>query len=215
MSTAGVFSRAGSKEFSRGLRAPAAVDAATIQDEAFVDRETASLVHQLFSPVDAIERRRVFFASPEIDPALTGFCERIARVLAKMHGGSVALVRGTTVVQESMESQSCTMGGIERLGGKVWHVSPEAFQSEPGTRADEKVVSGFDYFLLDAPVNDGMAPVFARKSHGAVLVLTANRTRRQSALRAKAILLNWNVNLLGAVLVNRTFPVPESIYRRL
>jgi hypothetical protein len=48
-----------------------------------------------------------------------------------------------------------------------------------------------------------------------VLVLTANRTRRESALRAREYLLHCNAELLGTVLDERTYPVPEAIYRRL
>jgi Mrp family chromosome partitioning ATPase len=48
-----------------------------------------------------------------------------------------------------------------------------------------------------------------------VLVLTANHTRRESALRAKEQLLQCNAELLGAVLDGRTFPIPKAVYQRL
>jgi Mrp family chromosome partitioning ATPase len=69
--------------------------------------------------------------------------------------------------------------------------------------------------IFGASIHDGAAPLFCKASDGAVLVITANQTRREAAVRAKEILLSWNAQLLGAVLDNRAFPVPESIYRRL
>jgi protein-tyrosine kinase len=48
-----------------------------------------------------------------------------------------------------------------------------------------------------------------------VLVLEANSTRRVAARKAKQALEAANVRVLGTVLNNRTFPIPEKIYRLL
>ena len=58
-------------------------------------------------------------------------------------------------------------------------------------------------------------PSLCNLSEAAVLVLTANITRREAALKAKEQLLRQGVTLLGTVLDQRTMPIPESIYRRL
>jgi Mrp family chromosome partitioning ATPase len=50
---------------------------------------------------------------------------------------------------------------------------------------------------------------------GVVLVLEANSTRRVTAKKAKQALEAANVRILGTVLNNRTFPIPEGLYRRL
>jgi Mrp family chromosome partitioning ATPase len=47
------------------------------------------------------------------------------------------------------------------------------------------------------------------------MVLEADKTDRRHALRAKAEVEAANVRLLGAVLNNRRFPIPEPIYRYL
>lgn len=73
----------------------------------------------------------------------------------------------------------------------------------------------FDYVLFVATVSDSDMPLFCSVCDGVVLVLTANRTRKESALRAKEYLMQCNAELLGAVLEGRTFPVPEAIYQRL
>jgi Mrp family chromosome partitioning ATPase len=48
-----------------------------------------------------------------------------------------------------------------------------------------------------------------------VLVLEANSTRRVAARKAKQALEASSVRVLGTVLNNRTFPIPEKIYRML
>jgi Mrp family chromosome partitioning ATPase len=59
------------------------------------------------------------------------------------------------------------------------------------------------------------AMLLSRWTDGVVLVVEANATRRDAARRVKEILDAAGVSLLGVVLNNRTFPVPEAIYRRL
>jgi Mrp family chromosome partitioning ATPase len=54
-----------------------------------------------------------------------------------------------------------------------------------------------------------------RWTDGVVLVLEAHSTRREAARRAKENLEMADVRMLGVVLNNRTFPIPESLYRRL
>ena len=59
------------------------------------------------------------------------------------------------------------------------------------------------------------AALLAQKTDGIVLVLEANATRRMAALKAKQALMASNVRVLGTVLNNRTFPIPEKVYRLL
>jgi len=48
-----------------------------------------------------------------------------------------------------------------------------------------------------------------------VLVLTANKTRRLVAAQIKDQLSKAKVPLLGTVLAERRFPVPQGLYRSL
>jgi len=60
---------------------------------------------------------------------------------------------------------------------------------------------------------DGM--LLARLLDGVVLVLEANSTRREAALQVTESLKTTKIVILGAVLNNRTFPIPEAVYKRL
>ena len=75
----------------------------------------------------------------------------------------------------------------------------------------------FDYVLIDAPGAgvSGDAAILGQTVNAAVLVIEANSTRRLTARKAKETLDAAGVRLLGTVLHNRTFPIPEGIYRRI
>jgi Mrp family chromosome partitioning ATPase len=75
----------------------------------------------------------------------------------------------------------------------------------------------FDYILISAPplAREIEATLIGRLTDGIVLIVEANQTRRDAVRRAKEHLENAQVRLLGAVLDQRTFPIPEGIYRRL
>jgi Mrp family chromosome partitioning ATPase len=75
----------------------------------------------------------------------------------------------------------------------------------------------FDYVLLDvAALSDANdAVLLGSGTEGVVLVLKANSSRRESARNAIQDLQNAKARVLGAVLNQRTFPIPESIYKKL
>jgi len=75
----------------------------------------------------------------------------------------------------------------------------------------------FDYILIDAPPLNQYAEAIGlgQLADGLVLVLEANATRRESALRVTEMLRAAQVQVLGAVLNKRTFPIPQSLYHRL
>jgi Mrp family chromosome partitioning ATPase len=55
----------------------------------------------------------------------------------------------------------------------------------------------------------------AQFADGIILVLSAHRTRRVVARRIKEVLEETKARVLGTVLTDRVFPIPEGIYRRL
>jgi Mrp family chromosome partitioning ATPase len=75
----------------------------------------------------------------------------------------------------------------------------------------------FGFIVINAPpiglYSD--ATLLGQVANGVVLVLEAHSTRRSATRRAKLALEAANVLVLGTVLNNRTFPIPEKIYHRL
>lgn len=75
----------------------------------------------------------------------------------------------------------------------------------------------FDYVLLDtAPLSGSSHAIpIGPAVDGIVLVVAANATRREAAKNAAQQLTDAHINIFGAVLTGRTFPIPEAVYRRL
>jgi len=57
--------------------------------------------------------------------------------------------------------------------------------------------------------------MFSKWTDGVVLILEADRTRRDTARRIKESLAVANAKVLGVVLNNRSYPIPEPLYSRL
>jgi Mrp family chromosome partitioning ATPase len=75
----------------------------------------------------------------------------------------------------------------------------------------------YSYVLIYAPsVSQHVdAALLGQVADGVILIVEWNITRRETARKAKDSLATSNVKILGAVVNNRTFPIPESLYRRL
>jgi Mrp family chromosome partitioning ATPase len=75
----------------------------------------------------------------------------------------------------------------------------------------------FEYAVIDAPPWNlhSHAATLGSVADGIVLVLRANFSRREAARKLVAEIKAANIRMLGAVLNDRTFPIPQSIYDRL
>jgi hypothetical protein len=182
-----------------------------------------SLVRQLFTPASSTGYKKILFVSPGAETEITSFCEHVAAVMAETLRVRVGIVDPSVA-----EAEPC--GKKQALGQKrpapplpgmrpeeqVWRI-PCPFT--PDNRAPVSHVAitqlGIDCLVLGAMVGDALIPLFCRMCDTAVLVVTANRTRKDSALRAKQLLQQYGIALAGIVLTERIFPIPESIYQRL
>jgi Mrp family chromosome partitioning ATPase len=75
----------------------------------------------------------------------------------------------------------------------------------------------FEYSIVEGPpaTESNAATAMAQFADGIILVLSAHRTRRIMARRIKDALEASRARVLGTVLSDRIFPVPERLYRRL
>jgi Mrp family chromosome partitioning ATPase len=81
----------------------------------------------------------------------------------------------------------------------------------------EELEREFPYCLLVIPpiVTSADAVLLSTMASGIVLVLDSQSTRRDAAAAAKGMLTRAGVPILGAVLNNRKFPIPDWLYSRL
>ena len=191
---------------------------------------TFGLMHQLFFPSATLRRTSVLLAAVDTPSKVSSLGEKIAVSLAQVSGGMVGIIESASSSQRSpWEGKALPVGfgrGLwqmysSRLAERVWQIPitllSQELNEKGGSTCDrlKELRSSFDYFLLSAAIDDCEMSSLCNLCEAAVLVLTANVTRREAALNAKEQLLRQGVTLLGTVLDQRTLPIPESIYRRL
>jgi len=194
------------------------------------DAPAFSLMHQLFFPSATLRRTCILFAAAEARSKASALCEQIAIALSKVSDEMVGIVEACSILDRNpwlKKGMPSSFGrGLwqvysSRLSERVWRIPPALLGNECSANLESRpeglgeLRSTFKYFLFSASINESETPILCNLCEAAVLVLTANVTRRETALRAKEQLLSQGVTLLGTVLDQRTLPIPESIYRRL
>ena len=206
-----------------------------------VHRELIKLVQRLFlnGPQSA---QAVVFSAVDRKSGCTYICTRTAEILANQLEEPVCLVDANfrspglnrqfefenETSSPRYEEWTFTPVGTNQLEAKrsnLWLVSytpsspdcPRLASLDGFQTLIDDLRKDFTYILIDAPpLNEyAEASLFGRMADGLVLVLEAHDTRRESAQKAKEMLDAAGVPVLGAVLNKRTYPIPESLYRRL
>ena len=203
--------------------------------------EISSFVQQVFLTSGGNVPRTVVFTSTEPGTGCTWVAAHTAEVLAGRIAGSVCLV-DANLREPGLHQQFSLENGPglaeflqqpDPIRGAVRATSlPNLFvitagkaveESQPLLASDRmrmrihELRSEFDFVLIDAPAmslgSDAIG--LGSLSDGVVLVLKANASRKQTARQAVQSLQEGNAKVLGAVLNQRQFPIPESIYKRL
>lgn len=75
----------------------------------------------------------------------------------------------------------------------------------------------YDSIILDCPplLEDGSVAFLATRAHGVVLVVEAERIRREVIQKSISLLEESGARILGVVLNKRKFPIPQFIYKLL
>jgi len=201
--------------------------------ERFAREQIRRLVGQVFR-AGAQATRQVVFSAVDLETDVDVICIRVAEVLAMETQSDVAIV-GTrsNITGEAEEFQGradrlpksgsklMRETGIQR-GRNLWLLPATEAENIDGSAASlqaylQEIRREFEYSIVQGPAagesNGAMA--MAQWADGMILVVSAQRTRRAAALKVKQALDDAHVRLLGAVLSDREFPIPEGVYRRL
>jgi Mrp family chromosome partitioning ATPase len=202
--------------------------------------ELVKLVRRVFAFPNSHAPRAVTFASVEGN-ASSEFCFRVGAVLAaqasasvclvdaNLHAPSLCLLSGVApspgLFDATMRPESIIDFPVRIAGTNLWVVPPgsapntiqSAFLSDRLRARFAELRGIFDYVLVDAPLitSPGDAVLLGQMADGVILIIEAHSTRRETARTAKDTFERANVKLLGAILNNRTFPIPEALYRKL
>ena len=217
------------KTLVNGVRAVESGTAAAVPTLPAEYDPVCSVVRQVFFPTVGNARRRLLFAAAGAETNIQGISEQIGKVLAGISGETVGVISAAPASTSASfdqknsrvarETESSLATGVQ-IADRVWRI-PASFLSElqahgndgePSRLCDELP---FRFLIFASLANQGVTPLFCRMCEGAVLVLSAGRTRRESASRAKEVLEQCGAEVLGAVLDGMEYPIPEAIYRRL
>ena len=197
--------------------------------EKFAQEQICSLVRQVFSPLLKRPVRQVVFTGVEPHADVYGICMGVAATLAKEVSRDVALVGlsndGPTRIEMGEPDLPNGRQQCSPLRESAIHVRRNLWLLRPneGNGASSfhaylgEIRREFEYSVILAPPagDSNGAAMMAQVADGLVLVLSAGRTRRATACRIRRSLDDAQVRLLGVVLSDREFPIPDRIYRRL
>ena len=184
------------------------------------DQQIVKLVRRLFFAEPA-QNRQVVISPVGKETDISSICCRTAVTLAGAVNTDVCWI------EVGGNRQGLNKGNFDfkrsgsRMTGNLWHV-PGGISAESGTsdssnrlsQVMENLRKEFEYCIIQssAPV-DGETAVLGQFCDGVLLAVRANATRRIAARRATENLESANARLLGIILCDREFPIPESIYR--
>jgi len=224
-----------------GRRLHARNNHAGVDVQALAREEAMKLVQRVFPRTDHGPPRAVLFSRLDGEVGCASTCTRVGEILAARGEGRVCLVdanfRAPSVHEyfgaenvNGLAEATTESGPIENFAKQT--LEPDLWLMPSGKAAAElrfpamadrlrlrmeELRNHFRYVVIHSgPLRlETSSILLSRWADGVVLVLEANSTRRDTARRAKENLAAAGVSVLGVVLNNRTFPIPEAIYRRL
>lgn len=223
------------------LQAESNAQADSTEFDPVAQEECLRLVQRIFLGQPTSTGRAIVFAGIDPRAGCTRVCVDAAHTLAANNSGSVCLVEANFRAPSlpHLFGVPNHRGLVDALAGEgnirtyasqlqrpnLWLLSAGAVT--PGSSAlltserfnlrFHELRKEFNYILVDAPALNLYADAVAvgRIADGVVVVLHADSTRRESALKALESLRAAHIEVLGAVLNRRTFPIPDFLYRRL
>jgi Mrp family chromosome partitioning ATPase len=205
--------------------------------------EESKLVERVFVLPGQQAPRVVVFCGVEFLAGTTGLCARAGQHLAEQTRLPVCLVdadlhspslhdyfsvgnlSGVTKalsqpgpIRDFMHGLDGTGLGLSLLPAGLRAEGPSSpWKSDRWLSRLHELRREFHYVLILAPpvARYGDAALLGQETDGVIVILESNLTRRETARIATQNLAAAKVQVLGAVLNNRTFPIPESIYRKL
>lgn len=205
-----------------------------------LDGEIPNLVHRLFLQNAEVQGPRVVaFSAIASDRRSGSICAQTARSLAGLTTKSVCVVDAnfwSPQLQSHFRADNIrglaealtAAGPIRSFAtalrlGDLWLLPTGSARLDVFGQLDEcrarfaELRDQFHYIIISAPpvTRETEATLMGQLADGMVLIVDANESRRDAVLRAKERLESAQVQLLGAVLDQRTFPIPEFLYRKL
>jgi protein-tyrosine kinase len=205
--------------------------------DTFAEEQIRGLVRQVFVPGWPKPAHQVVFSPVDTETDISSICMQVGLALSAQVSGTTCLVEANLsspglepIIEKNghdliAAQDEFALPDPSRLTNELWLVPRSVFLGENKnglsgswlrTRLAE-LRQTFDYTILYGPPtgSGGEAALMGSLCDGMVLIVEANSTRRVAAQKAKEKLHAANARLLGAVLSQRTFPIPQTIYKKL
>jgi hypothetical protein len=191
------------------------------------DEQIHVLVQQLFFRHESGPVRHVGFSSAEASTQTATLCLEVAKTLAVGERYDVGLIDAhsdSVLLQTHLQIPSSHRAEPTwPIAPRLWMVPRQSWLPDAsGQRTTDQNLSRlreltteFDFSILWCAPVSWLAASIGQACDGLVLVLTANKTRRLVAAQIKDQLSKAQVPLLGTVLADRRFPVPQGLYQSL
>jgi hypothetical protein len=199
--------------------------------EDFAREQIRGLVQRVFFASGGQAVKQVVFSAAEPHTDVANICNQVGRALALETSFHIAIVGREHRPAEMVRAHPRYAG---RAAIKSWSTQTAInLWCVPGLGLREcaeesgtgpywlaclaELRNEFEYAVIHGPVAgiSSEAALLGQLSDGIILVVGAHSTRRATARKIKETLEGAQSRLLGTVLSERRFPVPERIYRRL
>lgn len=214
--------------------------AETLRDEgiwspdSFAREQLRGLVQRIFFSDTTHPVRQVVISAAESRTDVAGICRQVGEILSLETTARVAVVAGdlpglpagdAACPESSFPDTRKRDPAATRVRSNLW-LSPGLRQKDAGRKGMSSAAwyarlcelrREFEYSILEGPAagESSDAAIAAQVADGMILVLTAHGTRRASVHWIRETLKSTRTHLLGTILAERRFPIPERIYRRL
>lgn len=197
-------------------------------------RELDSLVRRVFLSPNGVLPQVVVFAGADDSAESALLAAQVAQILADQSGRRVCLIEADVrdrsllslldINEENDSDHSPEPRSRNASGSSLWIADenslgwngPATFTKDTIVGNLDKLRCGYDFIMINAgnASSSGYAINLGKMADGLILVLRANSTRKKVAQVVTADLKAAGVALIGAVLSDRSFPIPELLYRR-
>src|SRR5579862_3558645 len=199
------------------------------------DEEISRLVQTVFLSASPNTPRRLVFCGVDDAEGSSLVCVGAARALAARNESVCVLdahprdarLSKLLGVNDDLLSRDALPAHERciRVANQLWMAGPTTVRDASGSLLSvpdlklllSRLQTLYGTVLIDAPGTRSSrdAALLGQFADAAVLVIEANSTRRIAARKAKEFLERAGVQLIGTILNDRTFPIPEALYKIL
>lgn len=193
--------------------------------ERFAQEQIRGLVRQVFTLQRPRPVRQIVFSAIEMRTDVRSICVCVGEALAPEVRGSVAVIGRRPRIEKGQE-KDFQAGPLRKnasaLGSNLWLLAAKEDGGERESVSSLHTYLGeirkeFEYSIVEAqPAGESNEALeMAQFADGIVVVVSALHTRRVTARKVIERLHEARARILGIVLSDREFPMPDRLYHWL